>query len=411
MRSIAGGPARRRGRSPLFRAGALPACAAGLFILLAGCGRGKPAWDVSSGVALATVETAEASAIRASIEAAASAIPPRAQQGPGLAGVLGGVRLKAHASGRYDVLIPVPQMTGRQIPVCYSLSVTPPEALVASLLQQRSDGNVFVNVGLNGVREREIAIDWSGVILIVDREPSENGTRPEEYLASTACAQSDAGEVEELAERLYPRDGALRDYAASIQRFIQGMARREAPRTLDALAVLRSGEKTICTANANLACALMRERGAPCRSLAVVPINSQRLEMHRVVEYFEDGSWIPFDPSLLHDEIPLKPWRCVIMAKTTLADEEMGGVARVAAPAGCPFGQEAEISRPGLCFWGTDFFWTVAAPLAGFEAAGEAVRATSIAWTRFLETGTISPAQLESARARTLVDYLEAMTN
>ena len=48
------------------------------------------------------------------------------------------------------------------------------------------------------------------------------------------------------------------------------------------------------------------------RSVAVIPPISQRLEMHRIVEFAESGRWVPFDPSSLHPDIPTRPWHNII---------------------------------------------------------------------------------------------------
>jgi len=65
------------------------------------------------------------------------------------------------------------------------------------------------------------------------------------------------------------------------------MEQKEQARSLDAVGILKSGQVGICTANANLACALLRVKQIPCRSIAAIPPISRRLEMHRIVEYVE----------------------------------------------------------------------------------------------------------------------------
>jgi hypothetical protein len=97
------------------------------------------------------------------------------------------------------------------------------------------------------------------------------------------------------------------------------------------------------------------------------------------------------------------------MARTTVADEDRGMKPRVGAMFGCPYGQEAEFSVPGLTFFGQDFFWTIAGPLAEFEVPEEAVRLTAELWKRFLKSGALSPAQRQAAAARDGRGFLEAM--
>ncbi len=142
------------------------------------------------------------------------------------------------------------------------------------------------------------------------------------------------------------------------------------------------------------------------RDLPTIP---RRFEMHRIVEYADNGAWIPFDPSRVYADIPLKPWQNIIMAKTTPPDEEEAMKPRVGAMVGCPFGHEIEFSRPGLNLFGQDFFWTIAAPLAEFEVTDEAATLTAGLWERYLKTGALSASQFKAASARDLGQYLEAM--
>jgi hypothetical protein len=187
------------------------------------------------------------------------------------------------------------------------------------------------------------------------------------------------------------------------------MKQKEQPRSMDAAGILKSGGNWICTANVNLAAALMRARGIPCRSIAVIPPTAQRLEMHRIAEFFEDGRWVPFDPSLLQADLPLRPWQSVIMAKTTPWDEARSMKPRVSSAPGCPFGQELEIARPGLALSGKDFYWTVAAPLALFEVGEEEVRLASAAWERFVTGGVLGAGQVKAASASSREEFLAAM--
>ncbi|MBN2346837.1 MAG: transglutaminase domain-containing protein, partial [Candidatus Aminicenantes bacterium] len=277
-----------------------------------------------------------------------------------------------------------------------------------SLHRDRS-GNDFVNAELSGSQGQEAVIVWSAVVLVAGRSLIANRTRPESYRAASACVQSGAAPVRELAARLWPAGGGLERYAGNIQRFIQGMEQRERTWSLDALGILKSGQGGICTANANLACALLRAQGIPCRSLAVIPPISRRLEMHRIVECFASGGWIRFDPSLLHVEIPLKPWQGIIMAKSGIADEEASMRPRIGAMPGCPFGQEAEIAQPGLSLHGSDFFWTVAVPLACFSVSGEAFDLAMKGWEGFVGSGVCAQAQIHAAGASDLAQFVAAM--
>jgi hypothetical protein len=380
---------------------------AGLFVLMtAGCGQDRPAWDDASGV---TMSPAGSTGIPEAIRAVESAVSPKAMQGSGLAGAMGGVHLKGQRAGSYGVRLPLPQMIDGQTPVCYALGATPETALTACRLHAQADGNAFITLTLNVKREQEVRIDWSCVVLIAAQPRAEGGASPEPYRAATACAQSEHSQIKELAGQLWPATSRAHDYAASIQKFIRDMKRKEQPVSFDALGILKSGQNTICTANANLACALMRARQIPCRSIATLPTIPRRFEMHRIVEYADNGAWIPFDPSSVYVDIPLKPCQNIIMAKTTVPDEQAAMKPRAGAMVGCPLGHEVEFSRPGLNLFGSDFFWTIAAPLAEFQVTDEAVALTAQEWRRFLASGTLGAGQLKAASARDPDKYLEAL--
>ena len=105
----------------------------------------------------------------------------------------------------------------------------------------------------------------------------------------------------------------------------------------------------------------------------------------------------------------LKPWQNIIMVKSTMSDERLGEQPRLGAPVGCPFGQEAEFARPGLQFYGEDFFWTVAVPLAEFEVTRDAQTHAAKRWKQFLRTGTLQPAQVRAASARNAAAFFDAI--
>jgi Transglutaminase-like superfamily len=181
------------------------------------------------------------------------------------------------------------------------------------------------------------------------------------------------------------------------------------PRSFDAMGILRSGQNGICTANANLAAALMRSKGLACRSVAVVPPISRRLEMHRIAEFAQDGGWIPFDPSSVSRDIPAKPWQNIIMAKTTITDEEIAMKPRMCVMIGCPYGQEIEMLSSGVMLYGQDMFWTEAKPLAEFDSTDEINRLAAEAWNRYCKTGTLTEGQRKSGGARTAKELVELL--
>jgi len=353
--------------------------------------------NISSGVA---VQQDGMVGPHAELDKAITATPAGVMKQSGLAGATGGVHLKLTSGGPQEVILPIPQLADGQVPICYFIRCTPPDAADEFRLRTREDCNVVVSVRLAG-RGREVQFAWSAVVLLTPRTATPNTTPPEPYRTATPCAQSQAAEIGKLAADIWPGTGKATDFAARIQRHIQLTKRKEQPRSLDALGILRSGENSICTANANLAAALMRAKDIACRSVAVVPPISQRLEMHRIAEFFDDNRWQSFDPSSLRTDIPAKPWQNIIMAKTTPWDEQVSMKPRMGSMAGCPYGQELELLSPGVTLWGQDFFWSMAKPLAEFEPTDEAVRLAIEGWNRYLETGTLTQGQLKAASAKT----------
>jgi hypothetical protein len=335
-----------------------------------------------------------------------TAAPDRAMKGSGLAGVMGGIHVKMTSGDSQEVLLPIPQLSGGQVPICFFLSGTPGEAFTDVRLRRAEDGNVAAVVRLAG-KKQEVKLAWSAVILLSETEVTPDRTPADPFRKPSACVQSEANEVRMLAAALWPRAGESAKFAANIQQHIRDLKPVERPRSLDALGILKSGENGICTANANLAAALMRSKGIACRTVAVVPPTSQRLEMHRIVEFFDDGKWVPFDPSSLQPDIPAKPWQNVVMANTAVKDEEAAMKPRMGATLGSPYGQEAELLTPGVMLFGEDFFWTQAKPLAAFEPTAVSARAAAKAWTRYLETGTLTATHLAAGSATTAAEFTE----
>jgi len=328
----------------------------------------------------------------------------------GLAGAMGGARVKVTSTDPQEVILPIPQLAGGQVPLSYFITITPAEAATEFRLRAQDDGNVVVRVRLAGKRQ-EVQIAWSAVVLLTPWDVTPDRTPVAPYRAATSCVQSRADEITILATEIWPKTGKAVEFAANIQRRIREMKRVERPRSLDAVGILKSGDNSVCTANANLASALMRSKGIACRSVAVIPPTSQRLEMHRIVAFSENGRWVPFDPSSLQTDIPAKPWHNIIMAKTTTQDEQVAMKPRMGVAVGCPYGQEIELLTPGVILFGQDFFWTMAKPLAEFEATEEATRLAARAWTRYLETGTLTPGQLKAGSAKTATELVELLKN
>jgi hypothetical protein len=328
---------------------------------------------------------------------------------PGLVGVMGGAHVRLLKSGTHEILLPLPQLADGQVPVCYYIHSTPQGAATEYRLKERDHSNVIVSVRLQGDRDQEVQIDWSAVVLVTGKMVSPNGANPDSYRPSSACVQSESKEIKKLAQELWPPNNQVKDYAGNVQRFVREMKQRKPPRTLDALGILDSGANGICTANANLALALLRKKGIASRSMAVIPPTSQRLEMHRIVEYAEDNQWLAFDPSSLHADVPMKPWQSVIMAKTTIADENLAGTPRMGAMVGCPYGQELEVASAGITPWGAEFFWTIAKPLAEFQPDDEVITLATESWKQYLRNGELSPGQIAAQSAKNSTELLQSL--
>lgn len=343
-----------------------------------------------------------------SAEAVTSA-PASTLKSGGLVGILGGAEVKLLKAGAHEVLLPIPQLTETQIPVSYAIITTPREAGKEFRIHTREGSNVVVSLQLHGSRNQTIQIDWSSIVLIADRPSSADSSLTDVFLRATSCVQSGAEEVSVLADELWSASGKVEEYAANIQAYVGGMKQEKQPRSLDALGILESGANWICTANANLATALLRSKKVPSRSVAVIPPTGQRLEMHRIVEYFDDGQWHAFDPSSLQRDIPMKPWQNIIMARTTIADEDIAMKPRLGTSLGCPYGHELEFLGRGITFFGNNFFWTMGKPLAEFEVSGEVIDLARMEWERFLETGKVSQKHVGAMSAKDTAGLLEAL--
>lgn len=328
---------------------------------------------------------------------------------PGLVAVQGGAHVKLLKAGTNEILLPLPQLADGQVPICYFIHSTPEDASTAFRLCERDHSNFVVRVQLKGDRNQEVQIDWSALVLVAGKMVSLNGTDSDSYRHSTACVQSESNEIKSLAEKLWPQNSQVKDYAGNIQRFIREMKPRKQPRSLDALGILDCGANGICTANANLALALLRAKGIASQSMAVIPPISQRLEMHRIVEYADENQWLAFDPSSLHTDVPMKPWQCVIMAKTTIADENLAMTPRMGSMVGCPYGQEFELMSTGVTLWGQEFFWTIAKPLAEFQPDDDAITLATESWKQYLQKGQLSQGQITARTATSSTELLESL--
>jgi hypothetical protein len=316
------------------------------------------------------------------------------------------MRTKVLTAGAHEILLSMPQLTDTQIPICFAVATTLQPAGTELRLREREGSNMVVSVRLKADPGQEVQIDWCALILLTDKPSAGDRGPMDSYRRATSCVQSTNKQVNALADRLWPADGKVESYAAAIQDFIRQMKQQKPPRSMDAVSILESGANWICTANANLAAALLRAKGIACRSLAVVPLTGQKLEMHRIIEYFDTGRWTSFDPSLLQQEIPLTPWQNIIMAQTTIPDEELAMKPRMGSAFGCPYGQEVEFLDSGVSLWGNDFFWTLGKPLTEFEVSDKVVDQARREWVHFLASGELSQTQLHAASVTNAGSFL-----
>jgi len=377
------------------------------FIALAGCGTQNPTPQDLSPPAILKQQGMDAR--HETLAAKLSSAGRETMTMPGLVGALGGARVKLLKAGAHQVLLPLPQVTDGQVPVWYFIRSTPRDAAVEYRIQRREKLNDIISVQLQGERDQEVQLEWSSVVLVAGKAVLPSDAPAASYLSPTSCVQADSSQIKGLTEQLWPENGHVEQYARNIQRFIREMKHAKQPRSLDALGILDSGTNGICTANANLAVALMRAKGIGARSMAVIPPTSQRLEMHRIVEYSDDGQWQYFDPSSLHADVPMKPWQTLIMAKTTVADENLAMKPRMGSMLGCPYAQELELLSAGITLWGQDFFWTIATPLTEFEPDDQGVSLAIDAWNRYLREGSLSQGQIQAAFATTPAELSGAL--
>jgi len=105
----------------------------------------------------------------------------------------------------------------------------------------------------------------------------------------------------------------------------------------------------------------------------------------------------------------MKPWQNIVMATTTIADEDIAMRPRMGTSLGCPYGQELEFLDGRITLWGKDFFWTMGKPLSEFEASDEAINQARMEWDIFLQTGKLGQRQIKASSASDLDGFLKAL--
>jgi hypothetical protein len=315
------------------------------------------------------------------------AAQPIAFPAGGLCGVRGATTVKLGGKAPVVLQLPMPQQTLAQVPIVYTVEATPAAAVQSLLVQYEPDVGTVLLATLQGKNGSEVTLAWAAVVLLAERQLTDDGKLAAALLTATPCAQADDAELVAAAKALAPAGATAVELATAMHRLLPQQPAKQRPQGFDARSRWRGGEHGICTMNANLAVALLRARAVPARSLAVVPSTGQKLEMHRIVEWFTDGQFQRFDPSLVHAEVPMRMSQSVVMATTSIAAEQRAGKLRMLAPLGCPWGQEVELIRGAAMLHGAEFYWTRAVPLAAFAADDAAFAAAAAAWQQFLRAG------------------------
>ncbi len=105
----------------------------------------------------------------------------------------------------------------------------------------------------------------------------------------------------------------------------------------------------------------------------------------------------------------MKPGQNIIMASTTITDEDIAMKPRMGASPGCPFGQELEFMDGGITLWGKDFYWTISKPFAEFEASDTTIDLAKKEWDSFLASGKLSQGQINIPVVSRAASFLEAL--
>lgn len=326
----------------------------------------------------------------------------------GLCGVRCGAAVRLSGKAEAVVQLPLPQLLAGQVPIDFTFAAEPVAALRQLVLVHDEHGGAALQATVQGQNGDEVRLQWSAVVLLAERPEPATPAMAKEFVQATACAESEHADLVAFARGFAEAEATPAQLAAALQAWIARQTRKQRPRQLDALSLLQNGNHGICTVNANFAAAVLRQRGVPTRSLAVVPTNGMRLEMHRIVAWHADDRWQRFDPSGVHAAVPMRTCDSVVVACTSIADEQRAATPRISAPIGCPWGQEMEIVRGPAFAFGTEFFWTQAKPLAAFAADDAAIAAARAAWQRFLANGALDAAAERAAASRDLATFAAA---
>ncbi|MDY6984866.1 MAG: transglutaminase-like domain-containing protein, partial [Candidatus Thermoplasmatota archaeon] len=194
--------------------------------------------------------------------------------------------------------------------------------------------NYIVEVGLKQIPTgEEVKVNWYAYVFtkafdystLPENAPiSDLKDAPEDvkrWLEPTEAVQSDHPEIVAKAKELRGDSDDIMEIARQITNFV-GKEIGDRGGMQDALTTLRTGG-AVCTGHANLAAALSRANGIPCRVLAVS--SSNQLQTHYVVEFYvPDYGWVWMESTM--GIMPYQPTDAVLLRIVYPEDEILGGV-------------------------------------------------------------------------------------
>lgn len=218
------------------------------------------------------------------------------QVGPVMIRVVMRAPLRTNKVGEEGTIrIPLPNRDESQIPIGFKLSCDKPGKLLGFKWSRGDNGNLVCDARLvPGAKGSWLT--WESLVLVHNGpDPADRGM--DTYLASTACVQSAAPRIKEIATNLAKSAPTDELYAKSVYAYVRNNRGLGKPfKQLDALAALDC--EGSCTNRANLSAALLRAHGLPARTVAHMPTWCDKLYEHWLTEYWTGTEWVALDPSL-----------------------------------------------------------------------------------------------------------------
>jgi len=229
------------------------------------------------------------------------------------------------------VTFPIPGTHRNQVPLTFTVTSTPADAIKSWRWLKRDDGlNWLCEVTVDAPAEGA-TIRWVCDVLVMDTPdiPLPRADKPEAlpstsvWLRSTRCVQSDDPKIVEQARKLGEDCSGVEQYVQRVLRFTSSNRGQEpgaAFTTLDASKGLACGGS--CTSRANLAAALLRAHGIPARTVAHLPTWAPMLYEHWLVEYWHPGAgWVWIEPTM--GQMQPKDWSLVVINVANPDDEDL----------------------------------------------------------------------------------------